>query len=532
MQNLTQSTSIFHEMSGSDSILILDFGSQYTQLIARRIRELGVYTEILPPETPFSALLSMKPKGLILSGSPSSTHGQPLICDPEIANSPIPVLGICYGMQLLNRLHKGTVTPSRNGEYGKQPISLHSCEGIFKGLDSHQMAWMSHGDSINRLADPLIATAQSENGHIAAMQHTSLPQYGVQFHPEVTHTENGKEILHNFIQICQCKQTWSLKNHIESAKEEIRKQVGNGTVISLVSGGVDSTAATFLCFEALGSEKVIPLHIDTGLMRAGESKEVCALLRSHGMRHLDFVDASDEFLDALKGVENPEKKRTIIGNLFIEILEREIAKIENKGTRTFLCQGTLYTDLIESGQGVGKHADVIKTHHNVNPPVVQRKREQGLIVEPNNKIFKDEVRILCEQMGVPSSLAWRHPFPGPGLAIRILGEVTKSQLECLRAADAIYLEEIVKAGLYDEIWQAFACLLPVSTVGVMGDKRTIGQVIALRAVSSIDGMTADFFPLPMELLSKISTRIINEVPEVNRVVYDITSKPPGTIEWE
>ncbi len=515
-----------------DSILILDFGSQYTQLIARRIRELGVYTEILSPDTTYKTLSEMNPKGLILSGGPGSTHEQLLTCDPDIIGSSFPILGICYGMQLLNTMHNGTVSRSPRGEYGKQSISLHSHEGIFKGLNSNQMAWMSHGDSIQQLAESFSVTAKSDSGHVAAIQHSTLPQFGVQFHPEVTHTEMGKEILHNFLRICKCSQNWTLDDYITSVKNEIRDQVGEGTVISLVSGGVDSTAATFLCFEALGPEKVIPLHIDTGLMRAGESEEVCALLRSHGMKNLDFVDATEEFLEALKGVDNPEEKRTIIGNLFIEILEREIAKLESSGLRTFLCQGTLYTDLIESGQGVGKHADVIKSHHNVNPPVVQRKREQGLIVEPNQKIFKDEVRKLCEQMGVPHSLAWRHPFPGPGLAIRILGDVTKERLETLRLADKIYLEEISKAGLYDEIWQAFACLLPVSTVGVMGDKRTVGQVVALRAVESVDGMTADFSPLPMELLSKVSTRIINEVPLVNRVVYDVTSKPPGTIEWE
>lgn len=519
-------------MQPIDTIIILDFGSQYTQLIARRVRELGVYTEILPPETPMDAIMERSPKGVILSGGPGSTHLDTLSCDPKIVSASIPVLGICYGMQLLNTLHKGTVSPSHAGEYGKQQISLHSSEGLFKGLSANQRAWMSHGDSIHQLAEGFAVTAESDGGHVAAIQHRTQPIYGVQFHPEVTHTEHGREMLGNFLEICQCSRNWSLSQYMTSMKEEIRKQVGNGKVISLVSGGVDSTAATFLCFDALGADKVIPLHIDTGLMRAGESEEVCKLLKEHGMHNLEFVDASQEFLDALKGVTDPEKKRTIIGDLFIHILDREFAKLENADERTYLCQGTLYTDLIESGKGVGKHADVIKSHHNVNPPVVQRKREQGLIVEPNSKIFKDEVRKLCEEMGVPHHLAWRHPFPGPGLAIRILGEVTEDRLKALRRADQIYLEEITKAGLYDEIWQAFACLLPVSTVGVMGDKRTVGQVVALRAVNSVDGMTADFSPLPMDLLSKISTRIINEVPAVNRVVYDITSKPPGTIEWE
>lgn len=519
-------------MQALDTIIILDFGSQYTQLIARRVRELGVYTEILTPETPLVTIMEHKPKGIILSGGPGSTHLGTLSCDPAITSVSIPVLGICYGMQLLNTLHNGSVSPSESGEYGKQQISLHAQDGIFKGLSTHQRAWMSHGDSINELAQSFFVTAKSDSGHVAAIQHNTQPIYGVQFHPEVTHTEHGTEILGNFLEICQCSKDWNLSQYISTMKEEIRSQVGNGRVISLVSGGVDSTAATFLCVEALGADKVIPLHIDTGLMRAGESEEVCNLLRKHGMHNLDFVDASHEFLDALKGVTDPEKKRTIIGDLFIHILDREFAKLENPEERTYLCQGTLYTDLIESGKGVGKHAEVIKSHHNVNPPVVQRKREEGLIVEPNGKIFKDEVRKLCEEMGVPHHLAWRHPFPGPGLAIRILGEVTIERLEALRQADQIFLEEITNAGLYDEIWQAFACLLPVSTVGVMGDKRTVGQVVALRAVNSVDGMTADFSPLPMDILSRISTRIINEVSSVNRVVYDITSKPPGTIEWE
>jgi GMP synthase (glutamine-hydrolysing) len=513
-------------------ILILDFGSQYTQLIARRIRELGVFTEILSPDTPCRSLLSKQPKGIILSGGPGSAYQKNIYCDPALIHSEIPLLGICYGMQLLNTLHNGIVSSSKSGEYGKQPISIHSREGLFRGMDTHQTAWMSHGDSIHKLAESFSATAISRSGYIAAMQHLTLPQYGVQFHPEVTHTENGIQILNNFLQICECTQNWTLDDYIDTVKREIKEQVGDGRVVSLVSGGVDSTAATFLCFEALGADKVAPLHIDTGLMRSGESQEVCRLLKTHGMHNLNFVDASAEFLSSLKGISEPEQKRTIIGNLFIKILEREIAKLDSDSNKTFLCQGTLYTDLIESGKGTGNHAQVIKSHHNVNPPIVERKRKEGLIVEPNSKIFKDEVRSVCEKLGVPRSLAWRHPFPGPGLAIRILGEVTEERLETLRQADRIFLEEITHQHLYDEIWQAFACLLPITTVGVMGDKRTVGQVIALRAVTSVDGMTADFSHLPMELLSQIGTRIINEVDSVNRVVYDITSKPPGTIEWE
>ncbi len=519
-------------MPSLEPILILDFGSQYTQLIARRIRELGVFTEILPPETPFEEINQYKPKGIILSGGPGSIHKNPVSCDPKIVSSPLPVLGICYGMQLLNTLHNGSVTPSISGEYGKQSIKLIDKNGIFKGLQSDQVAWMSHGDSIYELAKSLMVTAVSRSGLVAAIQHGTLPQFGVQFHPEVTHTKEGIHILDNFLKICRCKQNWSLSNYIENIKTQIRDQVGKGQVISLVSGGVDSTAATLLCFEALGSEKVIPLHINNGLMRANESEEVCTLLKKHGMSNLHYINASQEFLKALKGIVEPEKKRVIIGDLFMQILDRELKKLNSSKERTFLCQGTLYTDLIESGKGTGQHADVIKSHHNVNSPIVQQKRDAGLIVEPNKKVFKDEVRKVCRELGVPRSLTSRHPFPGPGLAIRILGEITEKRLDTLRHADQIYLEEIIQAGYYDQIWQAFACLLPISTVGVMGDKRTTGNVIALRAVSSVDGMTADFSPLPMDLLGRISTRIINEVASINRVVYDVTSKPPGTIEWE
>ncbi|MFQ5729354.1 MAG: glutamine-hydrolyzing GMP synthase [Waddliaceae bacterium] len=515
-----------HEL---EKILILDYGSQYTQLIARRIREMNVFSEILPPDTPLETLMKVPPKGIILSGGPQSTQAASLSCDPALLNTDIPILGICYGMQLMNVLNDGTVSSSNRGEYGKQTISVTTYPPLFHELEAEELVWMSHGDSIDRLAPCFTSIAKSQSGLVAAIQHRSRPQYGVQFHPEVTHTKNGNKILQNFIKICACSQNWSIQNYIEEAKNQIRERVGNGRVVSLVSGGVDSTAATFLCYEALGSDKVYPLHIDSGLMREGETQEVQKLLEKHGMSNLVIVDASEEFLKALEGVAEPETKRKIIGELFITILDREIEKLEGK---TFFCQGTLYTDLIESGKGCGKHADVIKSHHNVNPPIVEKKRQQELIIEPNSRIFKDEVRRVCEALKLPAELIWRHPFPGPGLAIRILGEITGERLQTLRQADKIFIEEIRRAGLYDKIWQAFAVLLPVSTVGVMGDKRTVGNVIAIRAVSSLDGMTCEFSTLPMDLLGLISTRIINEVPDVNRVVYDITSKPPGTIEWE
>jgi len=519
-------------MQKLDRIVILDFGSQYTQLIARRVREMHAFSEILPPDTPLEKLMEHPPKGIILSGGPNSTEDSNISFDPALFELDLPILGICYGMQLMNTSHQGTVQALEQGEYGKQKISLSSQGALFKGMDSEEIVWMSHGDSIDTLASNYQVVAKSDDGLIAAIQHNELPQYGVQFHPEVTHTQNGKEILKNFLDLCDCQGKWTIENYIGEVKQEIRDQVGNGRVVSLVSGGVDSTAATFLCYEALGSDKVYPLHIDSGLMREGESAQVRELLETHGMHNLVFVDATDEFLSALKGVSEPEEKRKIIGELFIKILDREIEKLDPHDAQTYFCQGTLYTDLIESGKGCGKHAAVIKSHHNVNPPIVEEKRRKGLIIEPNAKIFKDEVRQVCEKLGVPHHLTWRHPFPGPGLGIRILGEITPELLLVLRKADQIYLDEIRSAGLYDEIWQAFAVLIPVNTVGVMGDKRTTGNVVGLRAVSSTDGMTADFSHIPMDVLSRISSRIINEVEGVNRVVYDVTSKPPGTIEWE
>ena len=515
-----------------EKIIILDFGSQYTNLIARRIREMNVLSEIRSPSTSLQAIMRECPKGIILSGGPGSVHDGQIPFDRLILETSIPILGICYGMQLLNALNHGTVKSLGRGEYGKQKISLKGECKLFQGCTNQEIVWMSHGDSIEKLAPCFTSVASSHDGIVAAIQHTRLPHFGVQFHPEVTHTEMGKQIIDNFLNVCGCNRTWTMNNYMQSVQEEIKQQVGNGRVVSLVSGGVDSTAATFLCYAALGSERVFPLHIDTGLMRAGESQQVRQLLESHGMHNLVFVDASKEFLKALKGVSDPETKRKIIGDLFIKILEKEISKLDEYEGKTFFCQGTLYTDLIESGKGCGQHAAVIKSHHNVNPPIVEKKRKQGLIIEPNARIFKDEVRRLCAALNIPHHLIWRHPFPGPGLAIRIIGEINEERLQVLRQADLIFLEEIHKAGLYEAIWQAFAVLIPVKTVGVMGDKRTEGNVIALRAVSSTDGMTAEFSHMPMELLGRIATRIINEVPQINRVVYDVTSKPPGTIEWE
>ena len=511
-----------------EKIVILDFGSQYTQLIARRIREIGIFSEIVSPEIDLDKVLDSRVKGIILSGGPKSVSESSFT--KKFGN--IPVLGICYGMQLLNFLNAGTVKPIGQGEYGPEEISLDTEHPLFLDLSKSQNVWMSHGDSIASLAPNFKAIATSQNGLVAAISHKSLPHFGLQFHPEVTHTENGNKILQNFVKLCGCVGEWTIEDHIEKVKDEIKEKVGNGRVVSLVSGGVDSTAATFLCFHALGVDRVFPIHIDSGLMRLNESQEVVLLLKKHGLKNICHLDKSKEFLNALKGVIDPEEKKKIIGDLFIKIIDREISKFDEKEGKTFLCQGTLYTDLIESGLGSGKSAEVIKSHHNVAPKIVKEKREQGLIIEPNSQIFKDEVRKVCVALKIPKILSMRHPFPGPGLAIRILGEVTLDRVEKLRLADKIFIDEITKSDQYQKIWQAFACLLPIKTVGVMGDKRTYGNVVALRAVTSNDGMTADFAKIPYEVLGKTSARIINEVPGVNRVVYDITSKPPGTIEWE
>ncbi len=509
-----------------DTIAIIDFGSQYTQLIARRLREMSVYSEIFSPDSP-----SMDPqryKGIILSGSPSSIGGKEFSFCKEILQPTIPVLGICYGMQLLNTLFEGTVRPLSKKEYGKQAIELFSSP-IFEGLGKEEDVWMSHGDSVEELSPHFDVIAMSKNGLISAVRHKALPYFGVQFHPEVTHTACGETVLANFIRLCQCKRDWTMDLLLHMAEEEIRERVGSHPVVSLVSGGIDSTVSTFFCLRALGAKQVIPIHIDTGLMRTGESEEIVELLQRAGMERIVFLPAKERFLNALQRVSDPEEKRRIIGHLFIDLLDEEIRKLDSKA---FICQGTLYTDLIESGKGCGKHAAVIKTHHNVGPAIVEEKRKQGLLIEPNARMFKDEVRKAAKALGVPPHLIGRHPFPGPGLAIRILGEVTFEKLELLRRADDIYLDEIRKAGLYDAIWQAFAVLLPVSAVGVAGDERLVGNVAALRAVSSIDGMTASAYPMPPELLERIACRIINETKGIARVVYDITSKPPGTIEWE
>lgn len=512
-------------------IAIIDYGSQYTQLIARRVRELGVYSAIHGPRTTAAELVSQDPSGIILSGGPQSVYaeGAPGL-DPAILDLDLPVLGICYGMQLLTHLGGGRVVPGTTREYGRAEIR---CEIglLFQGLPELQAVWMSHGDRVETLPAGYRSVARTADGVLAAAEDALHRRFALQFHPEVTHTPGGRAILSNFLDFCGCARTWTMANYLETLSDEVRAQVGHHPVLVLVSGGVDSTVTAALLVKALGPDQVHALHVDSGLMRSNESAAVVEALRAAGLENLRFVDASARFLSALCGLTDPEAKRRAIGDTFIEVQAAELSAM-GLPEDVYLAQGTLYTDLIESGLGVGNQADLIKTHHNVGTPLVRELRERGRLVEPNREIFKDEVRELGKALGLPEELVLRHPFPGPGLGIRVLGEVTPERLALLRKVDDIFLEELRRAGLYGAIWQAFAVLLPVRTVGVMGDGRTYQQVAALRAVSSVDGMTAEAYPLPHDLLFRVASRVPNEVPGVSRVVYDLSSKPPGTIEWE
>ncbi len=518
-----------------DTIAVLDFGSQTTQLIGRRIRDFGVYSEVLPGTEPIPDRVRAGLKGVILGGSPSSVHEQEA---PRVHESVfelgVPVLGICFGLQQLVDRAGGSVSRSERREYGRAPLQVrpeHASHPLFRSVPNGFVSWMSHGDSLERIPEGFSLIAESENGLPAAVATENPHVLGIQFHPEVTHCEYGTTILENFVfTMCGARAEWSMRTYLEQACEKIRSQVGNRSVLVLISGGVDSTVTGALLLEALDPDQVHLMYIDTGLMRKRESVEVKAGLERLGARHLHLVDASERFFDALKGVEDPEEKRRIIGDLFMSVQQQELAS--RRIGEDMLAQGTLYTDLIESGKGVGSHAKVIKSHHNVRSPLVSAKRDAGLIVEPLSWLYKDEVRELGRVLGLPESVVGRHPFPGPGLAVRILGEVTKERVHILQEADAIYTEELWKRDLYNRIWQAFAVLLPVRSVGVAGDSRAYGSVVALRAVASSDGMTADVYPMDPNDLLAISARITNEVPEVGRVVYDVSSKPPATIEWE
>lgn len=506
-------------------IIILDFGSQYTQIIARKIREIGVFAEIYPFNITKEALLSLNPSGIVLSGGPNSVYAEnaphPF---PEIFDLGIPILGICYGLQLIAYLNNGSVDKSAAREYGRANLIIDKPNMLLEGISSNQV-WMSHGDSLQTLPEGFEIIAHTNNSPIAAIQNQAKRIYGVQFHPEVHHTTDGKTILENFARkICGIKENWSTHSFIETTIERIRNEVGNDEVICALSGGVDSTVLAVLLHKAIG-DKLHCIHIDTGVMRLNESQELMELFRKNFSISVELIDGSETFLGRLKGITDPEQKRKIIGKSFIELFEIGAKRFNNA---KWLAQGTLYPDVIESVSVKGPSV-IIKSHHNVGG----LPEKMGLkLIEPFRELFKDEVRQVGRELGVPEWFVRRHPFPGPGLAIRILGEVTPELIRTLQKADAIYIEEIKNAGLYDQIWQAFAVLLPVKSVGVMGDERTYENTCVLRAVTSVDGMTADWFAMPYDVLSRISNRIINEVQGINRVVYDITSKPPGTIEWE
>lgn len=517
-----------------DSILIVDFGSQVTQLIARRVREAGVYSEIAPFTRAEEALERMRPAGIILSGGPASvtTADSPRAAD-ALFEAGLPMLGICYGQQLMAQQLGGEVVNGDHAEFGRAFVEVVRGCPLFDGLweqgERHQV-WMSHGDRVERLPDGFEIVARSDGAPFAATYSAELNFYGLQFHPEVAHTPDGAKLIANFVRhVCGLAGDWTMAEFRAAKIADIRKQVGNGRVICGLSGGVDSAVAAVLIHEALrdsGGHQLTCVFVDHGLMRAQEAEQVVSLFRGHYNIPLVHVDAEQQFLSGLAGLDDPEAKRKLIGKTFIDIFEAEAAKI---GGADFLAQGTLYPDVIESVSFTGGPSVTIKSHHNVGG-LPERMNMQ--LVEPLRELFKDEVRALGRELGLPEAFVGRHPFPGPGLAIRIPGEVTREKCDILRKADTIYLEEIRNAGLYDAIWQAFAVLLPVRTVGVMGDARTYDFVCALRAVTSTDGMTADVYPFDSAFLSRVATRIVNEVKGINRVVYDYTSKPPGTIEWE
>ena len=509
-----------------EKILILDFGSQYTQLIARRVREHKVYCEIHPYNLSLERIQAFQARGVILSGSPSSTYGSsaPHV-DKGVFELNIPILGICYGMQEIAEQFGGTVGHSEQREFGMASLNSLTDDPLWAGLNFPEQVWMSHGDKVLSMPEGFSAIGETENAAIAAFANPQRKAWGLQFHPEVVHTTPGRQVLKNFLySICDCHGLWNMHSFIETTIAEVRAQVGSGKVILGLSGGVDSSVAAMLLHKAIG-DQLTCIFVNNGVLRQREAEDVQEMYGRHFNMNLRYVDASQSFLKLLAGVTDPEKKRKIIGNEFIRVFEDEAHSIENVD---FLAQGTLYPDVIESVSFKGPSA-VINSHHNVGGLPEHMKLK---LVEPLRELFKDEVREVGRELGLPSEVVDRQPFPGPGLAIRVIGEITEARLHILRQADAIFIEEIRKAGLYNEIWQAFAVLIPVKTVGVMGDERTYEKVIALRAVNSVDGMTADWARIPYDVLGRIANRIINEVRGVNRVVYDISSKPPGTIEWE
>ncbi|CDQ41696.1 MULTISPECIES: glutamine-hydrolyzing GMP synthase [Virgibacillus] len=511
-------------MNNNELVLVLDFGSQYNQLITRRIRELGVYSELHSHKLTAEDIKRMNPKGIILSGGPHSVYDENSFrCDPEIFDLGIPVLGICYGMQLMSLHYGGKVEKAKNREYGKALIDLKEDPILYKGTPKQQTVWMSHGDKVIQEPANFQIDATSQSTPIAAM---SLPEkglYGVQYHPEVRHSEYGNHLLKQFVfDVCQCAGDWTIENFIDMEVEKIQQKVGDRNVLCALSGGVDSSVVAALIHKAIG-DQLTCIFVDHGLLRKNEADDVMKVFADDFHMNIIKVDAKDRFLSKLEGVDDPEQKRKIIGNEFIYVFDDEAAKLKDID---FLAQGTLYTDIIESGT---ETAQTIKSHHNVGglPEDMQFQ-----LIEPLNTLFKDEVRELGSQLGIPDHIIWRQPFPGPGLAIRVLGAVTEEKLEIVRESDAILREEIAKAGLERDIWQYFTVLPNIKSVGVMGDARTYDYTIGIRAVTSIDGMTSDWARIPWDVLERVSTRLVNDVQHINRVVYDITSKPPATIEWE
>lgn len=513
-------------MTNDNTILVIDFGSQYTQLIARRIREQKVKSVIYPFNSSISKINELKPIGIILSGGPTSVYdsNSPQI-NEDLFKLNIPILGICYGMQLIAQYYNGKVEPAENREYGKAKLEILNGSKIFKNVVNFSTVWMSHGDFITQIPQNFMVEGKSENSPVCAISNHNLNIYGLQFHPEVAHTEFGKTIIKNFLfDICNCKTDWTPANFVDESVKEIREKVKNSKAVCALSGGVDSSVAAILLQKAIG-ENLICVHVDNGLMRKNESENVVKMFKDNYKLNIINVDASELFLKKLKGIFDPEKKRKIIGNTFIEVFEEEAKKF---GNAEYLVQGTLYPDVIESAAH-GSAAHKIKTHHNVGglPEKMNLK-----LIEPFKELFKDEVREIGELLGLPYEFVHRHPFPGPGLAVRLLGDITEKKLTLLKTVDDIFIKGLKEYNLYYKIWQAFAVLLPVQTVGVMGDARTYELVVALRAVTSADGMTADWYRFDSDFLEYISNKIIREVSGINRVVYDISSKPPSTIEWE
>jgi len=508
-------------------IIVLNFGGQFAHLIARRVRDLGVKAEILPGDAPISDIKALNPIGIILSGSGHSVLSGGPLPDKGVFELGIPVLGICYGLQVMAHMLGGKVEGGQVREYGKETLSILKKDKLFKRLGSREVVWFSHGDQATVMPAGFLKTASSKSCELSGFADEKRGLYGIQFHPEVTHTVHGNDVLSNFIfGIARAEKNWNIKAIAKDIVSDLKAKIGDDHVVVGISGGVDSLVAATLLHGAIG-DQLHAVFVDTGLLRKGEVASVSSALRSRDFKNLHVIDASDTFLSRLSGITDPEEKRKIIGHTFIEVFEKALEKELAQFPVAYLAQGTIYPDRIESA-AAGKHADKIKSHHNLTLPDSMKLG----IIEPLADLYKDEVRRVGEMLGIPHDMVWRHPFPGPGLAIRIVGEITKERLSIIREADAIYQEELKEAGEYEKIWQAFAVLLPVRTVGVMGDERTYDYAIALRAVDSVDGMTADWHKIPVELLEKISSRIVGSVRGVNRILYDITQKPPATIEYE